>query len=58
MPLTVKLAIAECERLGREEHLRRYGYGHAREYVLRYGGRKYDSKAIPAGGCRVFLLLV
>src|SRR6516165_4501761 len=58
VPLTVKLAIAECERLGREEFLRRYGYGHAREYVLRYGGRKYDSKAIPAGGCRVFLLLV
>ena len=56
--LTVKLALAECERLGREEFLRRYGYGHAREYVLRYGGHEYDSKAIAAGGCTVFLLLL
>jgi hypothetical protein len=33
-------------------------YGHVGEYVLRYGGHEYDSKAIAAGGCRVFLLLL
>lgn len=45
-PTAVKLAIEECDRLGREEFLRRYGFAHAREYTLRYQGREYDSKAI------------
>ena len=47
-PTAVKLAIQECDRLGREQFLQRYGFGFAREYVLRYDGEEYDSKAI---GC-------
>lgn len=47
-PTAVKLAIKECDRLGREPFLNQYGFGLAREYVLRYNGMKYDSKAI---GC-------
>jgi hypothetical protein len=43
---------------GREEFLGRYGCGNARESVLSYGDNEYDSKAIAAGGCRVFLLLL
>ncbi|NJP44521.1 HNH endonuclease signature motif containing protein [Actinacidiphila epipremni] len=39
-------AIGECDALGREAFLRQYGFGPARRYVLRYGGRLYDSKAI------------
>jgi len=45
-PTAIKLAIEECDRLGRERFLNRYGFGHAREYTLRYQGREYDSKAI------------
>jgi hypothetical protein len=39
-------AIAEFDRLGREEFLRRHGFGQSRSYLLRYEGRLYDSKAI------------
>jgi 5-methylcytosine-specific restriction protein A len=42
----VKAAIAECDRMGREEFLRFYGFGAARQYLLVHEGRKYDSKAI------------
>jgi hypothetical protein len=42
----VLLAIAEHDRLGRAEFLRRYGFGKARGYFLVYEGRRYDSKAI------------
>ncbi|HYG85643.1 MAG TPA: DUF3883 domain-containing protein [Azospirillum sp.] len=38
--------IAECDRLGRDAFLTKYGYAPAKEYVLRHGGREYDSKAI------------
>lgn len=47
-PTAVKLAIEECDRLGREPFLHQYGFGFAREYLLRYGGKQYDSKGI---GC-------
>src|SRR5262245_57435829 len=39
-------AITECDDLGRDEFLRRYGFEHARAYFLEYRGRRYDSKAI------------
>ena len=42
----VKAAIAECDELGREKFLAKYGYGYARTYALVYKGREYDSKAI------------
>lgn len=45
-PTAVKLAIEECDRLGRDVFLTRYGFGHAREYTLRFNGKEYDSKAI------------
>lgn len=45
-PTAVRLAVAECDRLGRNEFLRKYGFGQARDFVLRLDGREYDSKAI------------
>jgi hypothetical protein len=39
-------AIEEHDRIGREEFLRRYGFGTARDYRLLFEGREYDSKAI------------
>ncbi len=45
-PRAVKQAIKECDLIGREEFLRKYGFSAAREYTLRYEGKEYDSKAI------------
>ena len=42
----VLAAIEEHDRLGREQFLRQYGFGRAREYRLLLNGREYDSKAI------------
>jgi 5-methylcytosine-specific restriction protein A len=39
-------AIAECDRLGQDVFLERYGFHRAREYYLVHDGREYDSKAI------------
>jgi hypothetical protein len=39
-------AIAEFDVLGREEFLKRYGFGKARNYFLVHDGKYYDSKAI------------
>jgi 5-methylcytosine-specific restriction protein A len=39
-------AIAECDRLGRDEFLAKYGFDRARSYLLIHGGKAYDSKAI------------
>lgn len=39
-------AIAECDELGRERFLERYGFDPARQYFLRHDGVYYDSKAI------------
>jgi 5-methylcytosine-specific restriction protein A len=39
-------AIEECDRLGRDEFLQRYGFKPARQYVLIHNGGQYDSKAI------------
>ena len=39
-------AIEECDRLGRDAFLAEHGFGRAREYVLVYNGKEYDSKAI------------
>jgi len=39
-------AIEECDRMGRKEFLRTYGFRSARLYLLLFHGRKYDSKAI------------
>jgi hypothetical protein len=42
----VLAAIEECDRLGRDAFLEKYGFGRARNYYLVYRGRRYDSKAI------------
>jgi 5-methylcytosine-specific restriction protein A len=45
-PDAVKAAIAECDMLGREGFLSKYGYKRATKYPLVFEGREYDSKAI------------
>jgi len=45
-PTAVRMAIAECDRLGPELFRRKYGFGPARTYFLKYEGKQYDSKAI------------
>ncbi|QLI80861.1 HNH endonuclease [Chitinibacter fontanus] len=42
----VRAAIAECDQLGRDEFLKKYGYKNSRLYPLEYQGNIYDSKAI------------
>jgi hypothetical protein len=42
----VLAAIEEYDRLGREDFLRGYGFGPARDYRVMFNGREYDSKAI------------
>src|SRR5664279_3276890 len=42
----VLAAIGEHDLIGREEFLRKYGYGPARRYILVHDARRYDSKAI------------
>ncbi len=39
-------AIIECDNLGRDEFLKKYGFGPAKAYYLFDEGIKYDSKAI------------
>jgi 5-methylcytosine-specific restriction protein A len=39
-------AIAEYDRLGRDEFLAKYGFDRARSYLLIHDGKPYDSKAI------------
>ncbi|WP_063821834.1 HNH endonuclease [Streptomyces sp. e14] len=50
----VEKAIEECDRLGRDAFLDLYRFGRARRYLLSYGGREYDSKAI-VGAAHGFL---
>jgi MoxR-like ATPase len=42
----VLAAVDEFDVLGREEFLRKYGFGPARDYLLVHDGKRYDSKAI------------
>ena len=39
-------AVEEFNRLGREAFLKKYGFGHARQYFLDFDEELYDSKAI------------
>lgn len=39
-------SVAEYDRLDRDAFLHRYGFGPSRTYLLRIGGRDYDSKAV------------
>lgn len=49
----VLAAIAECDQLGQERFLRKYGFKQARSYLLIHNERAYDSKAI-AGAAHGF----
>jgi len=42
----VLTAIAECDRLGSKEFVRRHGFGRAREYMLWHRGEEYDAQPI------------
>lgn len=43
---SVRLATAECARVGRSAFRRRYGYRPARDYVLVIAGEEYDPRPI------------
>jgi 5-methylcytosine-specific restriction protein A len=47
-------AIGNCDRLGQDSFLERYGFDHARQYLLVHDGKRYDSKAI-VGAAHGFL---
>jgi len=51
---SVLLAVAECEELGRDAFLAKYGFGPSRRYFLIHDGVAYDSKAI-CGAAHGFL---
>lgn len=42
----VRTAMDECDKLGRDKFLAKYGFRPARSYVLVHQRKKYDSKAI------------
>jgi 5-methylcytosine-specific restriction enzyme A len=42
----VLAAVAEYDKLGQDDFLRKYGFDRARSYLLIHDGRAYDSKAI------------
>lgn len=42
----VRRAVELFDRIGREEFLKRHGFGAARRFVLVHNGREYDSKAV------------
>lgn len=42
----VMAAIREFDELGQEGFLQKYGFGHARRFLIKVDGRLYDSKAI------------
>lgn len=52
---SVLAAVQECDKLGREAFLRRYGFRPARDYFLVLNSRQYDSKAI-AGAAHGFVV--
>jgi hypothetical protein len=43
---SVLSAIEEYDRVGRPAFLEKYGYRRARKYILRFGSKEYDPKAI------------
>lgn len=45
-PRAIVRAIDEFDSLGRNEFLKRYGFGPARSYFVRRAEQLYDSKAI------------
>ncbi|MDQ2838105.1 MAG: hypothetical protein M3Y89_11935 [Actinomycetota bacterium] len=47
-PGAVLSAIAEFDRVGREDFLSKYGFGMALAYFVDHNGKLYDSKAIVA----------
>lgn len=42
----VKQAIAQFDALGRDDFLKRYGFGRARRFFVEFNDKLYDSKAV------------
>ncbi len=42
----VRQALAECDEIGREAFLHRYGFGEPRSYFIEHNGLRYPAKAI------------
>jgi hypothetical protein len=45
-PTAVEQALHECDTLGRDQFLAKYGFSRSRSYFLTVGDRTYDSKAV------------
>jgi hypothetical protein len=45
-------AMREFDGLGREKFLEKYGFRSAREFWLKYQGKRYDSKVIVGVACK------
>lgn len=45
-PSAIRKAVEEFDRVGRDNFLRKYGFGSARGWMLVHEGREYDAKAI------------
>ena len=45
-PESVREALAEFDRIGRDSFLKTYGFGKARSYFLVHNDQFYDSKAV------------
>jgi 5-methylcytosine-specific restriction protein A len=41
-------ALQEFDRVGRDEFLRKYGFGKSARFMLEHNGRQYDAKAVIA----------
>jgi hypothetical protein len=45
-PASIKRAVEEFDRIGRDAFLAKYGFGKSREFFLELDGKRYDSKAV------------
>ena len=45
---SVQTALKECDQLGRDTFLQKYGFGRARKYFLEYEEKLYDFYGRPA----------
>jgi 5-methylcytosine-specific restriction protein A len=45
-------AIQECDQMGRDQFLGKYGFKDAHEFWLIYQGSRYDSKAMVGVACK------
>jgi 5-methylcytosine-specific restriction enzyme A len=46
-PKSMEAALGEAERLGRDAFLARYGFGHTRQYFIKWNGHDTTAKPLP-----------